>query len=156
MSRQRAAKSNASTGRKAVTRDNALAKLIRDRMSDLGMTYVDVAKAGGFPHHTTVAALVNKAEHKQTPRPETLRRLAKALQVPLDVVKVAAARAAGYEAVELTTTLSAADDTRVVVAYMGEMTDVDRRRITEMVTEIAELSRQEGSEHALKSDVRDA
>lgn len=145
--RQRAPRSDTSLGRGELTHDNALTRLIRNRMQDLDYTFHDVARAGGFPSHSTVSQIMYR-EMKMSPRPETLRKLAKALQVPLDVVKVAAAQAAGIQHSEITTTLDAADDTRIVVAHMQELTDEQRREIARYVTQRAIEIRQEAAADA--------
>lgn len=137
MPRKRAAKTSASTP------NNPLANLIRSRMAALDYTYQDVAKVGGFPSHSTVSQLVYKTEHKQPPRPETLRRLAKALEIPLDVVRVAAAQSAGYKYEELTTTLDAAEDVRIIVATMQELTPEARHEASEYVAALARRIRQD-------------
>lgn len=146
VTRQRAAKSSAGTSpaRQGEVKDaNPLKRLILQRMNELDLTYEEVAARGGFPSHSTVHALVRKNEHKQAPRPETLRRLAKALAVPLDVVSVAAARSAGLRFEEIPTTLEASEDVRIVAVTMNEMTPAQRAELRRMATEMLDGMRQE-------------
>lgn len=146
VTRQRAAKSTSptSTARQTEVADaNPLKRLILQRMTELNLTYEEVAARGDFPSHSTVHALVRKAEHKQAPRPETLRRLAKALSVPLDVVSVAAARSAGLRFQEIPTTLDASEDIHIVAVTMNEMTPQQRAELRRMATDMIANMREE-------------
>lgn len=119
-------------------RRNALSDLIHSRRIELGMTWHELAKRGGFSSHTILYALATKAEHKQVPRPATLERVARALDLPLDVVKGAAAESAGYTMQEIKATLEDAGDLRIIAAAFGELTAEDKvkiRRMTEMFLE---------------------
>lgn len=137
-----------SSSPKAVTPMNALQRLIRNRMTELEITYEELAKRGGFPSHTTVWTLANKKEHRQVPRRATLQKLAKGLDVPLDVVHAAAADAAGYSVEEIQlgdgiTTLHAAEDVKIVVAAMGDLSESDRAKLRRMAVAFAEQARSE-------------
>lgn len=116
---------------------NELSRLIHKRKAELDLTWDDIAERGGFSSHTIVYALATKKEHKQTPRIETLERLAKALAVPLDVVKAAAVQAAGFELQEVPTTLAASTDLRIVAAAMGQMSDADRAKLVRLAEAFA-------------------
>jgi transcriptional regulator with XRE-family HTH domain len=107
---------------------NALQRLIRTRMAELDMSFRDVAAKGGLPFGT-VSALANKTVHRQVPRRATLEKLAKGLDLPLDLVRAKAAESAGYRLEETVTTLEAAEDIRVVAAAMTEMTPADRAKL---------------------------
>lgn len=113
---------------------NALARLIRRRKEELELSWPELAKRGGFKSHTIIFSLATKTEHRQVPRAETLARLAKAIDVPLDMVKAAAAEAAGFTVQDIPTTLGAATDVRIVAAILGDLDEGDR----EMLTNIAE------------------
>ena len=146
VTRKRAAKSTAVTSpaRQSEVKDaNPLKRLILQRMDELKLTYEEVAVRGGFPSHSTVHALVRKVEHKQAPRPETLRRLAKALAVPLDVVSVAAARSAGLRFEEIPTTLDASANLRIVAVTMSEMSLEQQQELVRMATDMIANMRQE-------------
>ena len=129
MTRQRIAKATSATSparQDEVADSNPLKRLILTRMDQLKLTYVEVATRGGFPSHSTVHALVKKEKHRQAPRPETLLRLAKALEVPLDVVSVAAARSAGLRFEQTDAALDADADISSVVQAMRAMPPADR------------------------------
>lgn len=118
--------------------DNAFARLIERRREELDLTWYDIAKLGGFGSHTIVYALARKMEWKQPPRQETLTRIAKALSLPLDVVKAAAAEACGYNLEEISVPLDAAEDVKVVVAAMTELTESDREELRRRAVAFAE------------------
>jgi transcriptional regulator with XRE-family HTH domain len=107
---------------------NALQRLIKSRMAELDLTFPEVERRGGPPQNT-VWALVQKKVHKQPPRRATLEKLAKGLDLPLDVVRAAAAEAAGYRLEEVTTTLEAAEDVRIVAQAMGQLDAQDRAKL---------------------------
>lgn len=109
--------------------DNAFARLIERRREELGLTWYDIERLGGFGSHTIAYALARKTEWKQPPRQDTLKRIAKALSLPLDVVKSAAAEACGYQLQEINVPLDAAEDIKVVVATMTELSDSDREEL---------------------------
>lgn len=118
-----------------------LSRLIFRRKAELDLTWEEIAERGGFSSHTIVYMLAHKKERKQTPRLATLERLAKALQVPLDVVKVAAADAAGFSFQEVMTTLSASSDLRIIAAAIGELDDSDREKLVGLAEAFAEEAR---------------
>lgn len=123
--------------------DNAFARLIERRREELGLSWYDIAKIGGFGSHTIVYALARKVEWKQPPRQETLRRIAKALSLPLDVVKAAAAEACGYQQQEISVPLDAAEDVKVVVATMTDLSAADREELRRRAVAFAQEVRAE-------------
>lgn len=127
--------------RKDVQPMNALSRLIHARKDELGLTWYEIADRGGFKSHTVVYALAKKAQHKQPPRAETLERLAKALQLPLDVVRMAAAESAGFRFEEVPTTMKAAGDLRIIAAAIGTMSDADREKLVRLAEAFANETR---------------
>lgn len=123
--------------------DNAFARLVERRREELGLSWYDIAKLGGFGSHTIVYALARKVEWKQPPRQETLKRIAKALSLPLDVVKAAAAEACGYQQHEISVPLDAAEDVKVVVATMTDLTTEDREELRRRAVAFAQEVRAE-------------
>lgn len=117
--------------------DNELSRLIYRRKAELDLTWDDIAERGGFSSHTIVHALATKREHRQTPRLETLERLAKALAVPLDVVKDAAIRAAGFDLQDVPTTLEASADLRIIADCLGRMSAPDRSKLVRLAEAFA-------------------
>jgi transcriptional regulator with XRE-family HTH domain len=108
---------------------NALSRLIHRRKEELELSWYDIADRGGFSSHTIAYALAKKAEHRQPPRGETLTRLAKALDLPLDVVKAAAAEAAGYQLESVQVDIEAAEDVRVIADVMSNLSATDRAKL---------------------------
>lgn len=128
---------------------NALARLIHQRREALDLTWAELAARGGFSSHTSVYTLATKAEHKMTPRPETLRKLSKALGVPLDVLRATAVEAAGYTLQEIPTTLEREGDVRIVAMAMGEMSAKDRAKIVRMAQALLDEIGDEGAAEQL-------
>lgn len=121
---------------------NELSRLIYARKEELELTWEDIAERGGFSSHSIVYALAHKKEHKQPPRLDTLKRLAKALELPLDVIKVAAVQAAGFEFQDVPTTLKASGDLRIIAAAIGEMSDSDREKLVRIAEAFANERRE--------------
>lgn len=111
-----------------------LGKLIRDRIRDKGWSMHDVARNGG-PAARTVAHLADaRVRWRQTPRPETLQKLARGLQLPLAQIQRAAVESIGYAVVDIAPN----DSVRTVVAVMSELTEEQQRTISDMVLRLAE------------------
>jgi hypothetical protein len=119
---------------------NALQRLILGRMSELDLTFAEVGRRGDIPSNT-VWVLTKKLKHRQPPRAQTLERLAKGLDLPLDVVRAAAAEAAGYRLEDLTTTLDAAEDMRVIAQVIGDLNETDRATLRSLVVTYGESLR---------------
>jgi hypothetical protein len=113
---------------------NALQRLIRTRMTELNRSYGDVARAGGLPR-STVHHLASNDKPGRLPNPLTLERLAVGLDVPLDVVRAAAAAAAGF-ALES----DGVDDPEieVLVASLARLSPQDRRHVAALVRSLLE------------------
>lgn len=139
-SRRAAASSVIGDGRD-VNHMDELSRLIFRRKAELDLTWDDIAARGGFSSHTIVYAMAHKKERKQTPRLVTLERLAKALSVPLDVVKVAAADAAGFVFEEIPTTLESASGLRIIAASYGELEESDKEKLVGLAEAFAEQAR---------------
>lgn len=122
---------------------NDLARLIFRRKEELGLSWYDIRDRGPFPSHTIPYALATKREHKQPPRALTLQRLAKALEIDLDLVRAAAASAAGYDMSQGTpTTLEVAEDLRVIAQAMGQMSETDRAKVRKIALSFLPDSRE--------------
>ena len=75
---------------------NALQQLIADYLEDNpSEDYSSIARRGGMPRQT-VWATAKRSTARQTPRPETLARLAKGMNMSESEVRAAAGIAAGY------------------------------------------------------------
>lgn len=102
---------------------NALQALIAAHVEATGESYAAIARRGGMSRQT-LSTLVGSAGLKQTPRPETLRRLAVGLGLNLNVVRAAAATAAGFDTINLVD-----QDALVIVAALGELNTEQRRAL---------------------------
>jgi hypothetical protein len=75
---------------------NALQQLIADYLDDNpGEDYSSIARRGGMPRQT-VWATARRESSRQTPRPDTIARLAKGMNMSEAAVRAAAGIAAGY------------------------------------------------------------
>jgi len=75
---------------------NALQQLIASYLADNpGENYSTIARRAGMSR-STVYSIANKEERLQTPHPETVRGLARGMNMLESVVKAAAGDAAGY------------------------------------------------------------
>src|ERR1700753_1781878 len=73
---------------------NPLQRLIQQRLDERGWSYGDVARRGGLPR-STLYALATTRNLVRPPRPATIDALARGLDVPVAVVRAAAAESAG-------------------------------------------------------------
>lgn len=100
---------------------HALGLLIESRMREKGFTFEDVGERGEIPRGT-VWALANRPL-SAPPRHTTVTRLAKGLELPVEVVEEAAAKAAGY----LLTTVETSDPQVRLIAAVAEQLNPDDR-----------------------------
>lgn len=105
-----------------------LQRLIRNRMADLNLTYSELARRGGLST-SSVHALAHK-ERKSPPRVATLTGLATGMQVPLQVVKHAAAESSGL--VVQSNSDKSDPDLSIVATCMTGMAEDDRRFLVRM------------------------
>src|SRR5580692_336975 len=73
---------------------NPLQRLIQERLRDRGWSYGEVARRGGLPR-STVYTLATTRNLVRPPRPATIDALAKGLDVPVSLVRAAAAESTG-------------------------------------------------------------
>ena len=110
---------------------NPLQRLIRERMNEMAWSFEDVAKRGG-PSHSTLYSLLARPEFRVAPRNETMTKLARGLDLPLDVIRAAAGQSAGYELESVPTTLESAKGLRMVAATFEKL-DPSRQRTAEKI-----------------------
>jgi transcriptional regulator with XRE-family HTH domain len=124
---------------------NALQELIRARMTELHRSYGEVARRGGLPR-STVYHLASNNRPVRVPNPQTLERLAVGLEVPGQVVRAAAAAAAGFVLDE-----QHADDPEieVLVASLAKLSPEERRHVSALVRSMLDAAGREGSPRAL-------
>jgi|SRR5947209_10680741 len=98
---------------------NPLQRLIIERLRDRAWSYGAVARRGGLSR-STVFYLATTSNLTRPPRPDTLDGLARGLDVPISLVRAAAAEAAGLH-------------------YYGEPPDIDRET-SALIASLEELS----------------
>ena len=108
---------------------DALQRLIIDRMRELGRSYGDVARLGKLPR-STVHHLATHPRTGRLPNPATLEHLAAGLELPLSVVRSAAATAAGFV---LDSQVSDNPEIEVLVASLARLSAADRRHVAALV-----------------------
>jgi len=108
---------------------DALQRLIVERMRELGRSYGDVARLGKLPR-STVHHLATHRRSGRLPNPATLERLAAGLDLPLNVVRGAAASAAGLV---LDATTTGDPEIEVLIASFARLSPADRRHVAALV-----------------------
>src|SRR6202034_3392909 len=115
-------------GRAASEAVNPLQQLIQQRLRDRGWSYGEVARRGGLPR-STVYTLATTRNLVRPPRPATIDALAKGLDVPVSVVRAAAAESTGlhyYD--EASSGTQPGDQERdLLIASIDELSSEDRR-----------------------------
>jgi hypothetical protein len=108
---------------------DALQRLIQERMRELRRSYGDVARIGGLPR-STVHHLASYGRSGRLPNPVTLERLATGLDLPLSVVRAAAASAAGFV---LDSQVGEDPEIDVLVASLVQLSPADRQHVAALV-----------------------
>jgi len=108
---------------------DALQRLIIERMQDLGRSYGDVARLGRLPR-STVHHLATHGRSGRLPNPATLEHLAAGLDLPLNLVRAAAASAAGLV---LDTAAIGDPEIEVLIASFARLSPADRRHVAALV-----------------------
>jgi transcriptional regulator with XRE-family HTH domain len=114
---------------------NPLQRLIQQRLRERGWSYGEVARRGGMPRSTlyTLATTLNLA---RPPRPATIDALAKGLDVPVSVVRAAAAEATGLHYYDDTPAEQPAGgylERQLLIASIDELSPEDRRHVAALV-----------------------
>jgi class 3 adenylate cyclase len=108
---------------------DALQRLIVERMLELRRSYGDVARLGNLPR-STVHHLASHRHSERLPNPVTLERLAAGLDLPLNVLRAAAASAAGLV---LDTAATGDPEVEVLIASFARLSPADRRHVAALV-----------------------
>lgn len=127
---------------------NALQQLMRERLDRQGWSYGEAARRGGIPR-STVHHLATTERLVRMPQPATLEGLSRALDLPLDAIRRAAAEACGIHlyaspppAAE--PTASADPEVDVLIASLQKLSMDDRRHVAALVESL--LDRRSGPE----------
>jgi len=121
---------------------NPLQRLIRQRLRDRGWSYGDVARRGGLPR-STVYTLSTTRNLVRPPRPATIDALAKGLDVPVSVVRLAAAESTGlhyYDDVAAGQGQQGDRERELLIASIDELTPEDRRHVAALVESLRNRS----------------
>jgi transcriptional regulator with XRE-family HTH domain len=124
---------------------NPLQRLIARRLTEQGWSYGEVARRGGLPR-STVYTLATTRNLARPPRPATLDGLAKGLDVPVSVVRAAAAESTGlhyYDDVPAGPGPAGDLERDLLIASIDELTPEDRRHVAALVESLRRKTRTE-------------
>ena len=114
---------------------NALQQLMRSRLDQQGWSYGEAARRGGIPR-STVHHLATTERLVRMPQPATLEGLARALDLPLDAIRRAAAEACGihlYAGGPAGAAVSPDPEVDVLIASLQKLSVDDRRHVAALV-----------------------
>lgn len=116
---------------------HTLQALLRERLDARSWSYGDVARRGSVPR-STVHHLATTERLIRMPQPATLEALARGLELPLDIVRRAAAHSCGIHIYE-----PAPDpEVDVLIASLQQLSVQDRRHVAALVDSLLAHSRQ--------------
>lgn len=127
---------------------HTLQRLLRERLESKSWSYGDVARRGSIPR-STVHQLATAERLVRMPQPATLEGLARGLEIPLDIVRRAAAYSCGIHVYE------AAPDPEVdmLMASLQQLTAQDRRHVAALVESLlAQSARTDGNQAMQHAD----
>jgi transcriptional regulator with XRE-family HTH domain len=123
---------------------NPLQRLIQQRLREGKLSYGDVARRGGLPR-STVYTLATTRNLVRPPRPATIDALARGLDVPVSVVRAAAAESTGlhyYD--EAPSGHQPGDQERdLLIASIDELSPDDRRHVAALVESLRKKASQD-------------
>ena len=114
---------------------NPLQRLIRQRLREQGWSYGEVARRGGLPR-STVYTLAKTRNLVRPPRPATIDALARGLDVPVSVVRTAAAESTGlhyYDEGPAGQRDQGDQERELLIASIDELSPDDRRHVAALV-----------------------
>ena len=123
---------------------NPLQRLIQQRLRERGWSYGDVARGSGLPR-STVYSLASTRNLVRPPRPATIDALARGLDVPVAVVRAAAAESTGlhyYDGAGTACVRVGDEERELLIASIDELSPEDRRHVAALVQSL----RQRGTE----------
>lgn len=122
-----------SASRKTPSVVNALQELMKHRLEQKGWSYSEVARRGGIPR-STVHHLATCESVAQMPQQATLEGLARGMELPLDAVRRAAARACGIHVYfEGETDAQTDPEVDVLIASVQKLSAADRQHVAALV-----------------------
>jgi len=116
---------------------NPLQRLIARRLRERGWSYGEVARRGGLPR-STVYTLATTRNLVRPPRPATIDGLARGLDVPVSVVRAAAAESTGLHYYDESPAGAGRgepgdQERELLIASIDELTPEDRRHVAALV-----------------------
>jgi transcriptional regulator with XRE-family HTH domain len=113
-----------------------LQRLIQQRLRERSWSYGDVARRGGLPR-STVYTLATTRNLVRPPRPATIDGLARGLEVPVSVVRAAAAESTGMhyydEPADGPRGAPGDQERELLIASIDELSAEDRRHVAALV-----------------------
>jgi len=124
---------------------NPLQRLIQQRLRERKLSYGDVARRGGLPR-STVYTLATTRNLVRPPRPATIDALAKGLDVPVSMVRAAAAESTGlhyYDEAPSGQRPSGDQERDLLIASIDELSAEDRRHVAALVESLRKKASEE-------------
>ena len=121
---------------------NPLQSLIQQRLRERGWSYGEVARRGGLPR-STVYTLATTRNLVRPPRPATIDALARGLDVPVSLVRSAAAESTGlhyYDEATAGPGRSGDQERDLLIASIDELSPEDRRHVAALVESLRKKS----------------
>ena len=131
-----------------VERTNPLQRLIQLRLRERNLSYGEVARRGGLPR-STVYTLATTRNLVRPPRPATIDALARGLDVPVSVVRAAAAESTGLHYYDETSSgppRSGDQERDLLIASIDELSPEDRRHVAALVESLRTKASQDQSD----------
>jgi transcriptional regulator with XRE-family HTH domain len=128
-----------------VEHTNPLQRLIQQRLRERNLSYGEVARRGGLPR-STVYTLATTRNLVRPPRPVTIDALARGLDVPVTVVRAAAAESTGLHYYDETSSAPRrpGDQERdLLIASIDELSPEDRRHVAALVESLRKKESEE-------------
>ena len=114
---------------------NPLQRLIQQRLREGKLSYGDVARRGGLPR-STVYTLATTRNLVRPPRPATIDALARGLDVPVSMVRAAAAESTGmhyYDEAPSGPSRPEDQERDLLIASIDELSPEDRQHVAALV-----------------------
>jgi transcriptional regulator with XRE-family HTH domain len=127
---------------------NPLQRLIQQRLKERKWSYGEVARRGGLPR-STVYTLATTRNLVRPPRPATIDALAAGLDVPVSMVRAAAAESTGlhyYDEAASGRRLSGDQERDLLIASIDELSAEDRRHVAALVESLRSKTSDEGND----------
>ena len=128
---------------------NPLQRLIQQRLRERGWSYGEVARRGGLPR-STVYTLATTRNLVRPPRPATIDALAKGLDVPVSMVRSAAAESTGlhyYDDASAGQQQPGDSERELLIASIDELSPEDRRHVAALVESLRRKASPESTDH---------